>query len=485
MIRHRLPRLRRPAPGKSGLGTCSPGIRGLGIFALVLLALTACRTPRGVGEPEPHTPEGRGQDAQSLGAFDIPAEEATPAAEVERFKVAIGDAPVRGPADAPVTVVVFYDFECPFCLKAHLTMERLREDFPSKLRVAYKAYPLDFHGHALLAAMVARSAQAGGKFWEFHDRLFAEQGIDVARLVREAEAVGLDVGKVRQEIETLEYGPEVRRDIRQARRLGVDSTPTFFINGRVISGAQPYEAFAFIVQQELELAAEYRKEGVPADGLYAHATRDGYDRVKVRGRGLDPDGVYEVPLGDSPRLGPDDAPVTIVEFGDFECPFCVKGNRTVQAMKERYGDDIRIVYKHNPLSFHSRAFVAARASVAAHRQGKFWAFHDALYDQGAKIEKGTLDAVAKRAGLDMKKFQRAMNDPALDEQIQADLELGAQLGVTGTPAFFVNGRPIEGALPELQFRLLIEEELDRAREAVASGIAPADIYETLSHQPLP
>ena len=182
---------------------------------------------------------------------------------------------------------------------------------------------------------------------------------------------------------------------------------------------------------------------------------------------------------------PDDAPVTIVEFGDFECPFCVKGNRIVQAMRERYGEDIRVVYKHNPLSFHSRAYVAARASMAAHQQGKFWAFHDALYEEEAKIEKGTLDAVAKRAGLDMKKYRRAMNDPSLDAQIQADLELGGQLGVTGTPAFFVNGRPIEGALPELQFRLLIEEELDRAREAVASGIAPADVYETLSHQPLP
>src|SRR5690606_29565222 len=112
----------------------------------------------------------------------------------------------------------------------------------------------------------------------------------------------------------------------------------------------------------------------------------------------------------------------------------------------------------NPLPFHSHAFLAARATLAADLQGKFWAYHDELYRRGARFNESDLVEIAKQVGLDLGAFEQAMHSTALDGRIEADLELAMALEVNGTPAYFVNGRPLEGAVPLLNFRLLIEEE---------------------------
>ncbi len=273
--------------------------------------------------------------------------------------------------------------------------------------------------------------------------------------------------------------------MRQARRLGVSSTPSFFINGRFVKGAQPYEDFAHMVEQELALAASWRAAGVPDDELYAHAIRDGYRRVDYRERSeLDPDGVYPVPVGDSPARGPDTAPVTIVIFGDFQCPFCARGFTVLEDLRARYGDKLRLVYKHLPLPFHSHALLAARASMAAHAQGKFWPFHDALYARRAQFDEAAIRSVARKAGLDMRAFDRALAGHAIDEPIARDVDLAGKLGLRGTPAYFINGRPILGAQPAVHFILVIEEELQRAAALREQGVAPADLYRELTSRPL-
>jgi protein-disulfide isomerase len=469
-----------------------PLLLALSLLVLPLVSLLgAC--PRGGGTTAPgrEGDEGRSrvEDAHGLPAFGSAtaeggADRAGPV-EIERFYVPLLDSPARGPADAAVTVVMFSDFECPFCQSGHEILEQLRVRYPGAVRVAYKAFPLDMHPHALLAAMAARSAQTQGKFWGFHDRLFSQRGIDFDTILEHAEAAGIDPEALRRDVMSLAHGPEVSRDLRLGRRLGVSSTPTFFINGRMLTGAQPLEEFEALVEEELVLAEQWRKEGVEPDQLYEHAIRDGYRKVVYTGdRRSDPDAVVPVPLGDSPRLGPDDAPVTIVTFGDFECPFCVRGNDTLESLRERYGDRVRIVYKHSPLAFHSFAFVAARATVAAKAQGKFWPFHDALYARKARFDEDDINEIAKEVGLDMKKFRKAMTSLELDRAIEQDLSLAMSLGVSGTPAFFVNGRAVHGAQPELVFRLMIEEELDRAAAAKARGVQGSELYETLTHTPL-
>jgi protein-disulfide isomerase len=455
-------------------------VRGTFVGGLALALVVGCR-PAGGRAIAPER-GARAEDADRLPAFGDAAEPR----ETDRFKVDLGDAPVRGNIDAPVTVVMFSDFECPFCRQGYITLRELERRYPAKVRIAYKAFPLDNHSAALPAAIAARTAQAQGKFWEFHDRIFAEREVDLDRIFDYAKDVGIDPMILARDLDSLDYGPEVRRDMRQARKLGVTSTPTFFINGRQISGAQPIEDMSAIVDEEIELSATWVAEGVAPGDMYARATRDGFSKVEYSDgrRGLDPDSVVVVPVGNSPARGPADALVTIVEFGDYECPFCARGNAVIERMRERYGDKLRVVHKQNPLAFHSHAFLAARASAAAGAQGKFWQYHDALYATGARFDEKVLEGIAKKIGLDMKRFRKELQSNTYDAAIDDDLALAGLLGVTGTPAYFVNGRPVEGALPDLHFRLIVEEEIERAQELLARGVDRSKLYETLSRTPL-
>jgi protein-disulfide isomerase len=451
----------------------------------VLVATGVGCHPRGSSVPDAKDDGGGAgvRDAEGLPGFD---QAEGGAIEIERFKVVLGDAPVRGNADAPVTVVMFSDFECPYCRDGYLNLRELERRYEGRVRIAYKAFPLDFHSGALPAAIAARSAQAAGKFWEFHDRLYAARQVDLDQIFEYAKDAGIDPKVLAKDLETLEFGPEVRRDMRQARKLGVSSTPTFFINGRAVAGAQPVDELSVLVDQELELAKQWVAEGIAPADIYAHAIKDGYVEVAYSGRrrGLDPDSVTVVPIGKSPAIGPATAPVTIVSFNDFECPFCARGHAVISRLRQRYGDKLRVVYKSNPLPFHSHAFIAARGAMAAQAQGKFWAFHDALYATEAKFDEEKLVSIAKAVGMDAKRFRRDIGGGEFDAAIDDDLALGAMLGVTGTPAYFVNGRPVEGALPDLHFRLIVEEELERAAAAEARGVAKKDLYDTLMRTPL-
>jgi protein-disulfide isomerase len=190
--------------------------------------------------------------------------------------------------------------------------------------------------------------------------------------------------------------------------------------------------------------------------------------------------VFPVPIDDSPQKGSKTAPITIVVFGDFQCPFCVRGFETLKLLEDRYKDDLRVVYKHFPLPGHSYAIHAARASYAALEQGKFWEFHDAVYERGARFSAEDLELIAMRLGLDMDKFTDAMSSQRYDERIQKDMELGVALGVSGTPTFFVNGRPLDGARSEFEFRMLIAEEFERVKELRAEGVPPEKLYDALT-----
>ncbi len=453
-----------------------PLIRSASLAACLLLACT-----KAPGGPQPSAP---GTSSTAIDPEAIAA--ARKDGDVERFVVELRDAPTLGPAAAPVTVVMFSDFECPFCAQGLETLKRLREIYPDQVRIAYKALPLDNHANALLAAMAARSAQAQGKFWEFHDLLFSGRQLDPGVILSYAKHVEMDVEAMVRDLDALEYGPEVRRDARQARRLGVSSTPTFFVNGRKISGAKPLSEFDRMIGEELRYAQDLRAAGVPDDQLYTQTLRGGYEAVEYRGgrRGLDPDAVYAVPIGESPAKGPQTAPITVVSFGDFACPFCAKGHDILQRVEAHYGDKLRVVHKHKPLPFHPHADAAARAAVAAQAQGKFWEFHDAVYAFGPEFVPSDLRAIAQDLGLDMQAFENDTAAKWAEARVESDLALSMALGVNGTPAYFINGRPLEGAYPEIHFLLLIEEELERVEAARAQGVSADDMYEHLTHEPL-
>jgi protein-disulfide isomerase len=452
-------------------------------FAAVVGLGSGCAGRTGEAAAEATPVEGAGAaDAARLPVFDMgsqPVEHGD--VPYERFFVELGDAPVRGPANAPVTLVAFSDFECPFCEKGHKTVLQLEREYGDKLRVAYKAYPLDFHSHAMVAALVAKSAQEQGKFWEFHDRLFLQKGLDMPRLEGYGREVGLDMTKVSADLDALRWGSSVQRDLRQGRRLGVTGTPAYFINGRYLSGAKPIEVLREMIDKELELATTWRQNGVAPEQIYAHATANGYREVQYQKarKGLKPDVIYPVPVEGAPQRGPATAPVTIVEFGDFECQFCARGHDTLEKLRRRYGERVRVVFRHYPLDFHGHAFMAARASLAAHAEGKFWEFHDRLYDTRAQFDEETLMGIARDLKLNLKKFKARLHSAEYDAQISSDQQLGHTLGVRGTPAYFVNGRAVDGAVPELEFRLVVQEELERAEAALREGVPSAGLYERL------
>lgn len=160
-----------------------------------------------------------------------------------------------------------------------------------------------------------------------------------------------------------------------------------------------------------------------------------------------------------PTLGPKDAPVTMIEFADFQCPFCKRSEDAVKAVHEKYGDRVRLVFMDFPLSFHPHAMPAANAARCAGEQDKFWQYHDALFANQAKLEPNDLKATAKTLGLDTAKFNACFDKNQYSQAIQKDVDEGRKLNVTGTPTFFIDGREIVGAEPTENFENIIDQEL--------------------------
>jgi protein-disulfide isomerase len=167
--------------------------------------------------------------------------------------VPVGAAATRGPANAPVTIVVFSDFQCPFCAKAAGTLEQLDQEYPGKLRIAFKHNPLPFHAEGRVAARAALAAQAQGRFWEYHDALFqgARAGLGEDALERHAADAGLDAARLGRDMRSPGVEAALAADQAEAARLKIAGTPTLFVNGRRVIGAQPIEVLRAAVSRAL------------------------------------------------------------------------------------------------------------------------------------------------------------------------------------------------------------------------------------------
>lgn len=160
-----------------------------------------------------------------------------------------------------------------------------------------------------------------------------------------------------------------------------------------------------------------------------------------------------------PSKGPDNAPVTIIEFSDFECPYCSKAEDTVKQVMDTYAGKVKLVFRHYPLNFHPNAQKAAEASACADDQGKFWALHEVLFQNQRALQVDNLKKYAEQVGLDTAKFNECLDSGAKAELVKKDMEAGSKVGVNGTPAFFINGIPLSGAVPFDQFKAIIDQEL--------------------------
>jgi protein-disulfide isomerase len=162
-----------------------------------------------------------------------------------------------------------------------------------------------------------------------------------------------------------------------------------------------------------------------------------------------------------PSRGPADASVTIVEFSDFECPFCARVTPVMAEIEAAYAGQVRRVFRQFPLmAIHPRARMAAVASLCAHEQGRFWEMHEALFEQPLALDRADLERNAERTGLTTAAFARCLASGKYDAQVEKDLDEGVRAGVTGTPAVFINGRLLSGARPYADFAAVIDAELN-------------------------
>jgi protein-disulfide isomerase len=174
--------------------------------------------------------------------------------DAPRQAVKAGTSPARGPANAPIELIEFADFECPFCLAAAPTVKRVLETYGDRIRFVYRNFPLQNHPNARPAAEAAQCAHEQGQFWAYHDRLFADPGkLSDTDLKQTAADLGLDAGRFNKCVDDHKYASVIDTDAREGGEAGVSGTPAFFINGRLLSGAQPYEAFKRVIDEELQL----------------------------------------------------------------------------------------------------------------------------------------------------------------------------------------------------------------------------------------
>lgn len=169
----------------------------------------------------------------------------------------------------------------------------------------------------------------------------------------------------------------------------------------------------------------------------------------------------DVAAGDGPSYGKDGAPITVVEFSDFQCPFCSRAADTVTQLKKKYGNKIKLTFRHFPLPMHRDARPTAEASMCVNEQGtdKFWKFHDLAFKNQDKLDKASVEKYAKTAGADVKKFNECIASKKYVDVVQKDISYGEKIGVKSTPTFFINGQLVSGAVPIESFSEIIDDEL--------------------------
>jgi protein-disulfide isomerase len=405
--------------------------------------------------------------------------------------------PQWGNADAPVTIVAVSDFQCPFCSRVEPTLKQIRDTYgPKKVRMVWKNNPLPFHNNARPAAEAAMAVfglKGSEAFWKFHDTAFAnQQALSPENYEKWAGEAGVDKAKFKEALASKKFSAKIDEDMALSNKIGANGTPAFRINGVTVSGAQPFDKFKEVIDAQLAEAQKMIAAGSRASDVYVSLTNKnqaaGPDKPAAAAAPK-PDAeeedknVWKVQvLEDDPVRGPKDALVTMVVFSDFQCPFCKRVEETLKQVEESYGNDLRVVWKDNPLPFHPRAKPAATlAHIAFLKKGDkgFWDAHDAIFASNPKLEDEDLKGIAEKIGLNWDNVKKAIDNNQFGERFDSSVDLAADLQARGTPHFFINGVRLSGAQPLEAFKKAIDEQLVKAKALVARGIPRSKVYDEL------
>ncbi len=386
-------------------------------------------------------------------------------------------APQRGPDDALVTLVMWSDFQCPFCGRVEPTINQLVERYGNDLRVVWMNNPLPFHSEAKPAAVLALEAfdQGGNaKFWQVHDALIAAgpRALNRAKFEEIAQGAGLNMAQVRAALDGNEHDAAITAAQTLGRRFGARGTPAFYINGRFLSGAQPVERFQALIDEEMAKARRLVASGTPRAQVYARTIARGETEVAAAPPPAPVRSTLTPPAaGEAPSKGPANAPVVIQEISDFECPFCGRVNPTIAQIMREYPTQVRIVWRDFPLPFHRNAALAHEAAREVFLQAgdeKFWAYHDLLFANRTQLTRENLEAWAQQVGgVNMGRFRAALDGRTHQAAIEAS-KRAVTAGITGgrgvgTPTFIINGEVISGAQPFPNFKAAIDRALAARR----------------------
>jgi protein-disulfide isomerase len=397
---------------------------------------------------------------------------APPAPTTTSAKVPLrADDPARGPADAKVTIAIFSDFQCPFCARVLPTLTQAERAYPGAVRLVWKHMPLPFHPNARPASEAAEAAREGGKFWEMHDKLFANQARLSPSVYEEAaKEIGLDAEKFKKAVGAHAGSRRIEEDMALAAQVGVSGTPGLYVNCRFIPGAYPFESIKPILDEEIRKADALTAKGTKGAALYDALCAENMKAFRATpsvASAAAPAQQTKLAVKlrkDDPAKGPVTAPVTLVVFSDFQCPYCARAEPAVTEIEGAYPHDVRVVWKNFPLtSIHPYAMPAALAGEAAREQGKFWEMHDKLFASQASLPAAPYEGYARELGLDVAKFKAAMASDKTKARVEEDSALAQALGVNGTPTFVVNGESVVGGGPAL--RAAVERQLAQAKVA--------------------
>ncbi len=403
----------------------------------------------------------------------------------------ISDAPFKGPKDALVTIVEYSDFQCPFCGRVEPTVDQVMKDYAGKVRVVWKNFPLGFHKNAMPAAEAAHAIyklKGDVAFWKAHNKFFHNQRKLSLDFYKEtAKELGVDMGKFENAISKHTYQTVIRKQMSEGSKVGTRGTPAFYINGKFLSGAQPIANFKRVIDKELKNAELMVKKGVAKNKIYETLMKKAERKLAAapqrrRPNTPDPKKAYFNDIKNRPIKGAKDAIVTIVEYSDFQCPFCGRVEPTVDAVMKKYAGKVRVIWKNFPLGFHKNAMPAAEAMEAIyHLKGDaaFWKAHNKFFHNQRKLSPDFYKETAKELGVDMAKFNDANSKHTYQGLIKKQMSEASRVGTRGTPAFYINGKFLSGAQPLANFEKIIDQEIKNAEAMLKKGIAKNKIYETI------
>ncbi|WP_158542689.1 DsbA family protein [Lujinxingia litoralis] len=407
----------------------------------------------------------------------------------------VGESPTRGAADAWVTLVVFGDFQCPFCGRLAATLDRVLEDQPrGRVRLVYKHLPLPSHPNAEFLARASEAAANQGKFWQMHDALYdraaeLREGDPSSEVRAIATELGLDVERFERDLDSPEVAARLARDLALADQLGVASVPVVFANGGLIRGAQAAEVYHRASYDLWAATSGAVEDGeMKREEVYAHSVRALLPRSQAaRQPSPSAKAVAYVPAHQPrrPESGPaGDALVTITHFHSLGSAPSAELLKRLATLAQVHEGRVRVVTYHLPhqeeevLAYAHRAWAAA----AARAPEVGWEFGLALAEKVAALEVGGAQgaAVVEEIGATLGVDPETINSETSRAQVERDQRLAAELHVVGTPTIFINGTRLVGLPPadELERQVAASEAIAE-RVAQVRNIGGEELYEVM------